>query len=121
MDINEIRMRNYLNLQVQFKMRPENKGLPDHGMLKRFAAFTDVSPRYYSHINNGRKNIGDKTARAIEKAFALEHGWFDRNHDENLNSVSTAESEFLSMALDLYRKSPVKLQALLMQYMLKGD
>lgn len=55
MDINEIRMRNYRDLLLKFRGMPENERLPDHGMLKRFAEFTGVSPRYYSHINNGRK------------------------------------------------------------------
>lgn len=118
MDINEIRMRNYRDLLLRFKGMPENKGLPDHGMLKRFSEFTGVSARYFSHINNGRKNIGGKTARTIEEAFGLGRGWFDINHDEQIESASKSESEFLGMALSLYRQSPVEVQALLMQYML---
>ena len=118
MDINGIRLRNYRVLLLEFRARPDQAALPEHGLLTRFAAAAGVSPRYLSHINNGRKNIGDTVARQLESGFALPHGWMDNDHDPELTDEGP-EKEFLNAARQLYRESPLEAQAMLMRYMME--
>lgn len=78
MDNTGIRLRNYRALLCEFKARPGEKGLSNHGMLTRFAKAGAVNVRYLSHINSGRKNIGDTFARQLERGFGKPHGWLDQ-------------------------------------------
>lgn len=117
MDINGIRLNNYRTLLLQFRAK-EDKTLPEHGLLTRFAEAAGVSARYLSHINNGRKNIGDGLARQMETAFSLRHGWMDNTHEAVSEGAPDAERQFINAATALYRESPVEAQAMLLQYML---
>jgi hypothetical protein len=117
LDVEEIRLRNYKVLLRQFREREEEKGEPERGVLARFGAFAEVSPRYLSHVNNGRKHLGADVCRRFERAFRLPHGWMDHDHLGGPGPGSRAEREFLELALKLYRESPVEAQGVLLRYM----
>ena len=118
MEISEIRMRNYKSLLLMFRDRPDQAGLPEHGLFTRFAEKAGVSARYLSHINNDRKNIGTATARRMEEGFNLPVGWMDNDHEGNSDTLTAAEREHVATSLKLFRESPIEAQAVLMQYML---
>lgn len=118
MDASEIRFKNYIKLRARFRERPEEVLLPERGSLGRFATFIEVSEAYLSHVNNRRKPVGNKTAKKLEKAFELPHGWVDNDHDRLLESDSCqAEKGFVAIAMKLYKESPIEMQALLLRYM----
>ena len=53
------------------------------GTLGRAASWLDMDPSYASQLKGG-KNLGDRTARKIEAAAGLPHGWLDQTlADEN--------------------------------------
>lgn len=116
-DVQEIRFRNYKTLLVQFRQRDDQRGEPERGIINRFGEFVGISPRYLSHINNRRKNIGTATARQLEEAFKLPHGWLDHDHLSGPASSNRSEREFVELALRLFRESPVEAQAVLLKYM----
>jgi hypothetical protein len=78
-----------------------------------------VSPRYPSHVNKGRKNLGDEVCRKFEVAHKLTFGWMDTSHDKSGvdGGVTGEESDFIALALKLYRNTPIEVQALLMRFM----
>jgi hypothetical protein len=117
MDINEIRMRNYKLLMQQYRTIELDRGEPERGLLNRFGEFTGVSPRYLSHVNNGRKHLGPETCRRIEQAFKLPHGWMDQDHLGSPAPGTRAEREYLELALKLFRESPLEAQSVLLRYM----
>lgn len=117
MDVNEIRMRNYKALMLQFRNKELDRGEPERGLLNRFGQHTGVSPRYLSHVNNGRKHLGADTCRRMEEAFRLPHGWMDQDHLGGSAPGTRAEREYLELALKLFRESPVEAQAVLLRYM----
>jgi hypothetical protein len=79
--IQEIRFARYQEAITEFSKRWSEKRLPEHGRLSRFARYTDNDPRYLSHINNGRKSIGDETARKIERRMKKPAFWMDTPPD----------------------------------------
>ena len=115
-DVSVMRFRNYKALMLQFRQQEAARGEPERGLLNRFGAFVGISPRYLSHLNNGRKAVGAQTARQMEKAFGLPEGWMDHDHIGGSATSSRAEREFLELALQLYRQSPVEAQSLLLRY-----
>lgn len=115
-DVSEIRLRNYKALMLQFREREAAQGQPERGLLNRFGAFVGISPRYLSHLNNGRKAIGGETARRLEKAFDQAHGWLDHDHMAGPAPSTRSEREYLELALRLFRQSPVEAQSLLLRY-----
>ena len=117
MDINGIRLENYKRLLAEFQQRPDQAGLLNHGLIKRFAEHTGLSAKYLSHINNDRKNIGEAVARQMEAAFNKVHGWLDNLHDATLESAIQPEKELITTVLGLFRESPIEVQNLLMRYM----
>lgn len=117
MDINGIRLTNYNRLLREFAAREDQSDLPRHGLLTRFSTVVDVSPRYLSHVNNGRKNIGGALARKLEQAFNYPSGWMDNLDDEVALPPTDPESDFVATALRLYREAPTEVQGLLMRYM----
>lgn len=44
-----------------------------------FAGLTGISVQYLNHLLHGRRNIGEKTARKLEKSLKIEPGWLDRD------------------------------------------
>lgn len=117
MDVNDTRIQNYKTLMAQFRDRELDRGEPERGLLNRFGEFTGVSPRYLSHVNNGRKHLGADTCRRIEQAFRLPHGWMDHDHLGGPSPGTRAEREYLELALKLFRESPVEAQGVLLRYM----
>lgn len=117
MDVNEIRMRNYKILMQQYRTRELDRGEPERGLLNRFGEFTNISPRYLSHVNNGRKHLGAETCRRMEQAFKLPHGWMDQDHLGGPAPGTRAEREYLELALKLFRESPLEAQSVLLRYM----
>ncbi|WP_143749510.1 hypothetical protein [Caballeronia arvi] len=51
-------------------------------MLKLFGDRLGVREAYMSHINTKFKNIGPTTARKMEQALKLPHGWMDQVHGQ---------------------------------------
>lgn len=115
MDVTGIRLRNYSMQLAAFAASADQKRLPTHGKLARFAEATGTSARYLSHINNGRKNIGDAVARQIELGLGLQNGYMDNVHWQDMESnnnpgcrtCNDAERNFVATALRLFRDNPV--------------
>lgn len=115
-DVNDVRLRNYKALMLRFRQKEAERGEPERGLLNRFGRFVGISPRYLSHVNNGRKAIGARTARQIETAFGVPMGWMDHDHMAGPAPSSRSEREYLELALRLFRQSPVEAQSLLLRY-----
>jgi hypothetical protein len=114
MDIHDIREQNYKLLFVAFANKMRDEQGTDRGALDRFGKFTDTSPRYLSHVNMGRKKLGDEVCRKFEQAHRLPRGWMDHNHAQ---PAGDAEQEAVKTFVNLYRAAPLEVQALLMRYM----
>lgn len=122
MDIYAIRQINYKKLLTDFAEKMRREQGTDYGVLDRFGKFADVSPRYLSHVNMGRKNLGDDVSRKFEEAHQLPHGWMDQQHDLSVVvtlGASNPEKEFLRLALSVYRMAPLEAQAMLMRFMVE--
>lgn len=134
MDITEIRYRNFQHLFEQFKevVRRDDPGAPEKGMLKAFGGRLGIREAYMSHIQTKYKGIGPTTARKIEQALSLPHGWMDQQHDkkprathaEPQPALEGAEQEadaeelaFLEAAIDVFRRDPVRAQSALIKAM----
>jgi hypothetical protein len=117
MDITDIRLGNYKELRKRFRKMEDEQGIPERGELNRFGEFTGVNSRYLSHINNERKSIGHATARQLEEAFKLPHGWMDVDHLAGFVHMDSRAKEFGALAMRLYMKDPEGVRALLMKYM----
>jgi hypothetical protein len=111
-----IRLENYKRLLLEFRDSPHQRGLPQYGLLTRFAEASGVNARYLSHVSNGRKNIGDALARQLEAGMNKPVGWMDNDHSSS--PATDAEGQFLAVAAAMFRRSPVSAQAALLQYML---
>jgi len=124
MDIHQIRMANYRSLLRDFANSPDELGRQDYGRMARFSAKAGVNPRYLSHVNNGRKNLGEDLCRDIERGLGLAFGWMDQSaHDDKGDSIAEnpAELEFVKLALELYRRSPLQIQQALLRAAISGD
>jgi hypothetical protein len=118
MDVNEVRFRNYQTLMAKFRDQELQRGGTERGILNQFGLFTGVSPRYLSHVNNGRKHLGPDSCRKMETAFDLSRGWMDHDHLGGIPVTSShAEREYLELALKLFRESPIEAQGVLLRYM----
>jgi hypothetical protein len=138
MDITEIRYTNFKQLFEKFKeeTRRDDPGAPEKGMLKLFGDRLGIRQAYMSHLNTKYKGIGPTTARQIEQALGLSHGWMDQQHNKKRTPepapVSHAESapvdeapatsdaeelEFLETAIKLYRTDPIAAQGALLRVM----
>ncbi len=116
MDVFEIRRRNYHYLFEQFKdsiwrVWPDQ---PNRGMLQKFAEKLGTTPKYLSHVNNDRRNIGGDFARQIEKALELPHGWMDVDHSAS-EPGNDSEKAFVEAALGLFRQNPAEAQSTLIR------
>lgn len=115
MDINEIRMGNYKALINKFQARADQRGLANHGLLKRFGEFSGLSPKYMSHINHNRKNIGGVIARKLEAAFDMPHGWLDNIHENETRGEFGDEQKFMqALLLRAYRANQVETKVALL-------
>lgn len=118
-NISEIRRENMEALFTRFKgwVWARFPDEPERGMMTRFAGVSGISPRYLSHIRNGRKEIGHNSARNIEKGLrALGHefddvvdGWMD--NDQSRGGPVTLEMESLLKSVQTcYDISPLETQ-----------
>jgi hypothetical protein len=140
MDINSIRFKNFKVLFERFKdeVRRDDPGAPEKGMMKAFGEKLGVREAYMSHINTQYKNIGPKTARLMEEALKLPHGWMDQQHENRrepepvapapahadgeqsaslANPTDADELEFLETVVDFYRRDPLAAQSAIMRAM----
>lgn len=117
MDTAQIRQHNFQTLFRRFK--EQNAHLPDRGMLKLFAEKLELSDRYLSHLNCGRKNIGANIARHIEKRLKLPHGWMDNDHDRQPvgEPADELERNFVETALAIYRSSPAEARSMMLDFL----
>jgi hypothetical protein len=137
MDINSIRFKNFKVLFERFKdeVRRDDPGAPEKGMMKAFGERLGVREAYMSHINTQYKNIGPKTARLMEEALKLPHGWMDQQHEKRREPEAVApvqashseqpaaiahptdadELEFLETAIDFYRRDPLAAQTAILR------
>lgn len=76
MDIFEIRLFNLRKLA-------EDIGRP--ALAEKIGMSYNLLSNYIG--KTPKKNIGEKTARNVEKAFDLPHGWLDQNHSDNSLTV----------------------------------
>jgi hypothetical protein len=104
--VKEVRKQNFDFLFEQFKakVREAWPNEPERGMLKRFAEQLSISEAFVSHINTGRKPIGDRTAMKIEDALKLQRGWMDESHDESgVEDLSPMKQEVVAMVVELLK------------------
>jgi hypothetical protein len=66
LSIDQIRISRLSEWQAEFSQRDDQVDLPARGSLGRFAEHVELSEAYIGHIVNGRKHIGDATARKLE-------------------------------------------------------
>ena len=119
MDITAIRFANYEELRKRFRQMEDEQGIPERGELNRFGKLTGISAPYLSHINCRRKEIGHQTARQLEEAFNLEHGWMDTDHIGGAIPMDARAKDFGNLAMRLYMADPEGTRAALMEYMEK--
>ena len=102
-----IRKRNLLWLREkhQKKVQTDFPDAPDHGMDRHFAEHIGLNPKYFGHIKNGRRNVGNALAREVERVFGLPIGWLDSEHAEAAGA-SRDENEVVAAALRLFRLNP---------------
>lgn len=95
MDIKTIRRDN-------FQLLLDHECGPKRGRNIEMAAKLDVEPSYISLIKNGRREIGDKTARKMEEAFGKKFGWMDSPQQVLPSSLEIKESQVV------YKTTPEK-------------
>lgn len=117
--VSEIRRENMETLFERFKeyvwARWPNE--PERGMMTRFANSSGMSPRYLSHIRNGRKEIGHDKARKMEAGMRnLGHefddvvdGWLDNDQARGMPLSPEVES-LLQSVQTCYSISPLETQ-----------
>jgi transcriptional regulator with XRE-family HTH domain len=114
--VSEIRKRNLLWLRARFQEDRQRK-FPDEpaaGMDKKFAERIGLNPKYYGHIKNDRRSVGNALARQVEEAFAMPVGWLDAAHSESAGK-SEDENEVVSAILTIYREQPDEARRVVMR------
>jgi hypothetical protein len=111
MDAHAFRAQNFRTLYRQFC--DANTHLPQRGLLKLFAEQLELSAKYLSHLNVGRKEIGTATARHIEARCGKPHGWLDLPH--GADAMNADERMLVEQILSLYRTSPDTVKLLMAQ------
>jgi len=74
MRLREIRHANLLRLIARY------------GTQRKVAELTGVAAAYISQIATGKRGMGERTARQIEEALELGHGWMDRLAEERVDT-----------------------------------
>ncbi len=104
MDVTSIRYTNFRALFGRYKA--EHPHIPEHGSVKKFSEFIGISERQVSFLRTRSRNIGPATARRIEDAFGLQHGWMDVRHDSQTEPKTLSEQRFIEAMLAIYRSNP---------------
>lgn len=114
--VSSIRKRNLMWLRTKFQEDQQRKfpDEPDLGMDKAFAERIGLNPKYFGHIKNNRRNVGNALAREVEAQFSLPIGWMDAPHADTLGSTP-AEEEVVGAVLALFRERPDDARRVLMR------
>ena len=82
------------------RLRNMNKLIEECGSLNQFCEITGITQSYISQIRSEKseKNVGDKTADTIEKAFGKDRGWMDTIND-NKEHASLTDFDALEEAV----------------------
>lgn len=118
-NVSEIRRENMETLFMRFKewVWARFPDEPERGMMTRFANTSGMSPRYLSHVRNGRKEIGHATARKMERGLRnlghefddVEDGWLDNDQARGV-PVSAEIESLLQSVQTCYSISPLETQ-----------
>jgi hypothetical protein len=73
----QIRRERLEELLESFSRESSEFGLPETGRYARFAEKAGTSPKSFSHVRQGRRNIGSTLARRFEAAFGKPRNWMD--------------------------------------------
>ncbi len=111
MDAAQNRLDNFAKLLNDF--REANMHLPNRGMLKLFAEKVEVSDKYLSHVQCGRRSMGSATARQIEARCGKPQGWMDAHHSD-MDPQNGEERYLVEQVLTLYRHSPETVKKLIL-------
>lgn len=91
-------------------------GATPKGLEQAFAAKLQISPSMWSQIKSARP-IGDKLARQIEVLCEQPAGWLDEARDGGAPGMTSAEKQFLELALAAWRAGNGTVRKLLRQQM----
>jgi hypothetical protein len=80
---NEITIQDIRKANLEIK-------ISEFGSIAKFCDVVDKPPTHVSNIRTGKKNLGEKFARDLEKALHLPRGWFDQGHDSNISALDEA-------------------------------
>jgi plasmid maintenance system antidote protein VapI len=86
----EIRRANLETLLSEFAQDPQEVGLPEHGRYTRFAERIGTTGKSFSHIRQGRRDIGHAMARRLEEAFGKPRNWLDIAHGSSEKALPPA-------------------------------
>lgn len=103
-----IRYANLMKLFSDFRAEEYPSG-DTAGSLKAFAIRCGMNERYFSHIKNERKQVGNDLARRTEEALGLETGWLDVEHPDDRYVApdnNQGEQLFVETAVAFYRAAP---------------
>ena len=95
----QIRRERLEQLLEAFLHDPSEVGLPEVGRYGRFAAKVGTSAKSFSHVRQGRRNIGNDLARRMESAFGKPRNWMDTPDLEIPASTRTAMQAVLAQLL----------------------
>jgi plasmid maintenance system antidote protein VapI len=95
----QIRRERLEQLLAAFAHDPSEVGLPELGRYARFAEKVGTSAKSFSHVRNGRRNIGSDLARRLESAFGRPRNWMDTPDLEISASARTEMQEVLAQLL----------------------
>jgi len=114
--VSGIRKRNLMWLRTvvfQKKLEAESGGHEVRGADKLFSQEIGLNPKYFGHIKNGRRNVGNPLAREVERVFDRPIGWMDAEHTEAAGATRD-ENEVVAAALRLFRLNPAEARRVLM-------
>ena len=114
--VSETRKRNLLWLRKQFEEDLLRK-FPDEprlGLDKKFSERIGLNPKYFGHIKQGRRNVGNALARNVEETFRLPVGWMDVSHADTAGGTEE-EDQLVSSVLALYRTNPDATRAMILR------
>jgi transcriptional regulator with XRE-family HTH domain len=66
---------------IQIRLKRLRELVNRYESQKAFAEAVEQPPAYINHLLTGRRNMGEKTARAIEKKLKLPERWLDTPPD----------------------------------------
>jgi len=111
-DTSQVRRGNLIALFHEYaSSKVQTKGATT-GLQQEFAQALKIHPSLWSLLKSGKRQVGDKLARQIERLMDKPIGWLDLVHGAN-PSPSDAEQAFLDLALRAYRATNARGRAAL--------